>query len=273
MLRFYREEGAGSKLLGLRSIRGGGGKLGQDGGVGEATVTEGDEGVLLVVRKTATDQLEDQRIAEAGILQLDQPDAGKDRFAFRMTAGDLENHKVGDPGEAHGLELADAKAELIQASELEDAWFVHSRLSQTEDSIAGRKRLVAIARDADKLNAAVVRNPALLGLDEVGDFGIGDVELAQLLDCAEAHAGGIERSGIGEMDAVASGQPGKESEQGQQNGAGKKHRPAAGQASGRRRAHFVGAHTRDSSPQPRAPSEARRVVWRKDYGPAWRAKT
>ena len=59
-------------------------------------------------------------------------------------------------------------------------------------------------RQANERNAAVIGNPALLGLDDFGDFGVVDVERLQRLNGGKAEPRLVQRDGIGGHHAMAS---------------------------------------------------------------------
>ena len=169
-------------------------------------MARGDNFLGFGVGGAAVEECEHVGFADADVFELGESGAGKDRQGGSAAASDSHDDVFGQAGQAHGLGFADPESELVETSELEDAGLADVDAEERGDGFAGIEWLLTAASDAHQLKAAGVGHAGAADEDELGDFGVGGVELAEVFDGLVPHAGLVERAEVNRGDAIAAGE-------------------------------------------------------------------
>jgi len=156
----------------------------------------------LLVGHSAIECGDKLRIRESGIAQLGKPSTGKDSVSFGAMPCHVENDVVGYTCQPHGRGLACKRRQLIQADQLHNGTFFHSRAQQVGNSVAFGKDAMARTRQADQFDATLFAHPSVARNENLLDFPIVDLIFLQLFDTVGVHAGAVERSHIGRVKLV-----------------------------------------------------------------------
>ena len=169
-------------------------------------MTGGDDFLGFGVGGAAVEECEHVGFADPDVFELGQSGAGKDRQGGSAAASDGHDDVFGQAGQADGLGFADPESELVETGELEDAGLADVDAEERGGGFAGVERTLAGAGDAHQVKTAGVGHAGAADEDELGDFGVGGVELAEVFDGLVPHAGLVERAEVDGLDAVAAGQ-------------------------------------------------------------------
>lgn len=161
--------------------------------------------VYLRVGGIASDQIEQLRLCETCIFEPSKRRPGGNGFAFGVVTRHGQDNRIGKARQANGLQLAHTQAELIQPGELENRFVGHTHLHKTGDSVTGIEWGTAAAENLDNRDASLVGKASLFGFDDLGDFIVGDMQRAKLLNGAEHQPSSVERRCVQGPKAMTGG--------------------------------------------------------------------
>lgn len=157
-----------------------------------------------IVGHAATNQLEKGGFTHAGIFEVREGSAGKDRESSGVAARGFENNLIGEACEAHDDGFTAPGSDLIELRELHNGGFGNAGAEQLRDVIADLEFFIAAADQTNQGDAVIIGDAGLTGLGDLRDFGIGDVQAFESLNRGEAHSGVIERRCVQGLEMAAS---------------------------------------------------------------------
>lgn len=166
-------------------------------------MASGNDLLSFGVGGAAVEKAQHLRLVHTDVLELSERGAGEGWKAGGATAGDGHDDVFADAGEAHGLRFTDPEPELVEARELEDADLAHLDAEESGDGLSGVEGPLTAAGDAHQFKTAKVGHAGTASEDKLSDFGVGGLELAEVLHRLVPHAGLVELAEVGGLEPIA----------------------------------------------------------------------
>lgn len=156
--------------------------------VGPTTTAERDDRGSFIVGNATTNELEQSGFADASVLEIRKGRTGENGQAGGAAVSLFQNDLVREAREAHRLRFAGPQADLIELGKLHHCGFCDAGAKQVGNVFSGLEWLFALARETHDGDAVVVGKAALLGLDELRGFVVGDVHAFECLNGGKTDA-------------------------------------------------------------------------------------